>query len=73
MRVERFRVRIPRQAYVYTLTPLSIADKREIAAGLLVRKREDYKAFRLEIEELGAELGGNLSAADVAADVHSGC
>lgn len=59
--VGRFSASSNKQAYAYVLTPRGVTEKTAIAARFLVRKRQEYEALRLEIEELGAELSGEAA------------
>ncbi|MEQ5789327.1 MarR family EPS-associated transcriptional regulator [Erythrobacter sp. NFXS35] len=63
----RFSASRNKQAYAYMLTPRGVAEKTAIAARCLVRKREEYEALRLEIEQLGAELAGDSAQGEPAA------
>lgn len=56
VKVARFSASNSKQAYIYVLTPRGIAEKSAIAARFLVRKRAEYDALRVEIEELGEEI-----------------
>ncbi|PLK22548.1 MarR family EPS-associated transcriptional regulator [Porphyrobacter sp. TH134] len=66
VRVERFSALIHNQVCAYALSLLGIAEKSEIAARLLVHKREGFEALGLEIGEHGAILARDFGSDNAA-------
>lgn len=60
LKLRRFSAARDRRGYAYILTPSGLAEKAAIAARFLARKLNEYEALRAEIEELSAELSGEL-------------
>jgi EPS-associated MarR family transcriptional regulator len=56
LKVQNFRNSRNKLAYAYLLTPEGIEAKARLTARFLHRKRAQFEALRLEIEELAAEL-----------------
>lgn len=56
LKVQNFRNSRNKLAYAYLLTPEGIEAKARLTARFLHRKRAEFEALRLEIEELAAEL-----------------
>jgi EPS-associated MarR family transcriptional regulator len=56
LKVQNFRNSRNKRAYAYLLTPEGIAAKAQLTARFLQRKRAEYAALQLEIEQLAAEL-----------------
>ncbi|SHE62510.1 EPS-associated transcriptional regulator, MarR family [Ruegeria intermedia] len=50
-----------KRRYAYVLTPKGIAQKSALTRAFLVRKMEEYKALKEEIEALQVELDANAS------------
>lgn len=46
-----------KRRYAYILTPKGIVEKAALTREFLVRKREEYEALRVEINELASEMG----------------
>ena len=45
-----------KSTYLYLLTPEGVAQKSKLALDFLNRKRQEYKALKLEIDDLSKEL-----------------
>jgi EPS-associated MarR family transcriptional regulator len=56
LKVQNFRTSHNKRAYAYLLTPEGIAAKAHLTVRFLHRKRAEYAALQLEIEQLAAEL-----------------
>ena len=52
-----------KRRYAYVLTPKGIARKTALTRAFLVRKMEEYKAIKEEIEALKSELGNGETTA----------
>ncbi|MBA4044873.1 MAG: MarR family EPS-associated transcriptional regulator [Erythrobacter sp.] len=57
LKLQRFSDAEHKRGYAYVLTPKGLAEKASITARFLIRKRAEYEALRLEINELTSELG----------------
>lgn len=64
LKLQRFTVSEQKRGYVYVLTPKGLAEKVSITGRFLVRKRAEYEALRLEINELTAELDQQVVPVD---------
>ena len=56
LKVQNFRNSRNKRVYAYLLTQEGIAAKAQLTARFLHRKRAEYAALQLEIEQLTAEL-----------------
>ena len=55
VKVQNFRKSPNKRGYAYLLTPEGAAAKADLTRHFLARKREEYDALRLEIEQLQKE------------------
>ena len=55
VKVQNFRKSSNKRGYAYLLTPEGVAAKANLTRHFLARKREEYDALRLEIEQLQKE------------------
>ena len=62
VKVQNFRKSSKKRGYVYLLTPDGVAAKAELTRHFLTRKREEYDALRLEIEQLQQESESDAGA-----------
>ena len=56
VKVEKFKNSKKKIAYMYILTPKGVAKKLDLTYLFLKKKRNEYNALRIEIEELKKEL-----------------
>jgi len=61
VKVESFKNSKKKLAYMYILTPKGIAKKMELTYLFLMRKRHEYNALKIEIEELKKDLEHGIS------------
>jgi EPS-associated MarR family transcriptional regulator len=52
IKVQNFRNSTNKRAYMYLLTPEGVAAKATLTRQFLARKRDEYDALRLELEQL---------------------
>jgi EPS-associated MarR family transcriptional regulator len=52
--------------YIYLLTPIGVAEKTALTGRFLLRKRAEYAALKMEIEQLAAEVDPSSCAGSVA-------
>ena len=69
--MQNFRNRNNKRAYAYRLTPDGIDAKARIAVRFLKRKRSEYEALKVEIEQLAAEVEQHLAVASVPVQDHA--
>lgn len=55
VKAQNFRNSTNKRGYAYLLTPEGVAEKASLTRRFLARKREEYDALRVEIEQLQAE------------------
>ena len=56
IKAKNFKTSANKRAYLYILTPKGIDAKARISVRFLQRKMEEYKALKIEIEQLKTEL-----------------
>ncbi|OYU74539.1 MAG: MarR family EPS-associated transcriptional regulator [Alphaproteobacteria bacterium PA3] len=56
VRLGRFAASRKKQDYAYMLTPKGMAQRAELVADFLERKREEYEALKREIDALSLEV-----------------
>jgi len=59
VKARNFRSSTNKRGYLYVLTPKGIETKALISARFLRRKVEEYKALKIEIEQLKTEIESN--------------
>ncbi|QVL50194.1 MAG: MarR family EPS-associated transcriptional regulator [Thiocapsa sp.] len=64
VKVQNFRRSDNKRAYAYLLTPQGIEAKARITARFLQRKRAEYEALEVEIEQLTAEAASHGQTTD---------
>ena len=56
VRADRFAKSDHKLGYLYVLTPSGVAERVKLAAALLQRKQDEYRALEAEIERLKSEV-----------------
>jgi EPS-associated MarR family transcriptional regulator len=56
VKLENFQKNPRKLTYLYLLTPAGFAAKTTLTAMFLKRKREEYEALKIEIEQLKTEM-----------------
>ena len=57
LKLDNFKNSSSKGRYAYILTPKGVREKSLLASRFIVRKREEYKDLRAEIEALEREAG----------------
>jgi EPS-associated MarR family transcriptional regulator len=56
IKLENFQKNPNKLSYLYLLTPMGVSAKAALTASFLTRKRKEYEALKIEIEQLKNEV-----------------